>query len=61
MQAYLFKGNADIIIHFVGAFWVGLYLIVPGILGMLSNTRAIVVAGLITGMNFSISFLLSPV
>ena len=48
-KAYLFKTNADILIHFVGAFWVGMYLIVPGILGMLSNSKTIMISGLVTG------------
>ena len=46
----MFTSNIDISIHFVGAFWVGMYFILPAILGMLSNTKSIVVAGFVTSL-----------
>ena len=50
LRAYLFKSSADVGFHFVGAFWVGMYTILPGILGMLSNSKPILISGFITGM-----------
>jgi heme/copper-type cytochrome/quinol oxidase subunit 4 len=49
LKAYLFTTNADIGFHFVGSFWVGAYFILPGLIGVLSHEKTLVLAGLITG------------
>ena len=49
-QTYLFKDNADGSFHFVGAFWVGLFLLLPGTLGIMSTSYTIVLFGFLTGL-----------
>ena len=46
----MFKDNADVSFHFVGAFWVGLILLLPGILGVMSTSYTIVMWGFISSV-----------
>ena len=40
LKPFLFKTSVDISFHFVGAFWAGLYALIPGAFGAFDNDRS---------------------